>query len=93
MRIGIGFGLAFLPIFLCEDLKLIEKHGKDAHLDLRPSFERFAAAGALLVSESGIHEASDIVKLRDAGYSAFLVGEHLMKSGDPEACLKRLAGA
>jgi ABC-type nitrate/sulfonate/bicarbonate transport system substrate-binding protein len=47
VRIGIGFGPAFLPDYVCEDLKLIEKRGKDAHLDLRPSFERFAAAGAL----------------------------------------------
>jgi NitT/TauT family transport system substrate-binding protein len=47
VRIGIGFGLAFLPIYLCDDLKLIEKHGKDAHLDLKASYQRFAAAGPL----------------------------------------------
>jgi len=47
VRIGIGSGLAFLPTYLCEDLKLIEKHGKDAHLDLRASYQRFAAAGQL----------------------------------------------
>jgi indole-3-glycerol phosphate synthase len=50
-------------------------------------------AGALLVSESGIHDARDIAKLRAAGYHAFLVGEHLMKSGDPEGALRRLAAA
>jgi indole-3-glycerol phosphate synthase len=47
-------------------------------------------AGALRVSESGIHDAADIARLRAAGYSAFLVGEHLMKSGDPAAALARL---
>ncbi len=47
-------------------------------------------AGALLVSESGIHGPEDIAKLQAAGYSAFLVGEHLMKSGDPAAALARL---
>ena len=47
VRIGIGFGLAFLPIYLCEDLKLIEKHGKAAHLDLKPSYQRFFGAGPL----------------------------------------------
>lgn len=47
-------------------------------------------AGALRVSESGIHDAADVAKLRAAGYSAFLVGEHLMKSGDPAAALARL---
>jgi len=41
-------------------------------------------------SESGIHDARDISTLREAGYTAFLVGEHLMKSGDPAAALKKL---
>ena len=49
--------------------------------------------GAVRVSESGIHEARDIARLRDAGFTAFLVGEHLMKSGDPAAALRRLAAA
>jgi len=47
-------------------------------------------AGTLLISESGIHSAADIGRLRDAGYSAFLVGEHLMRSGDPAAALREL---
>jgi indole-3-glycerol phosphate synthase len=50
-------------------------------------------ADALRVSESGIHDARDIATLRAAGYSAFLVGEHLMKSGDPAAALTRLVAA
>jgi indole-3-glycerol phosphate synthase len=50
-------------------------------------------AGALRVSESGIHDAADIARLRAAGYSAFLVGEHLMRSGDPAAALARLVQA
>jgi indole-3-glycerol phosphate synthase len=50
-------------------------------------------AGALLVIEIGIHCAEDIARLRAAGYSAFLVGEHLMKSGDPETALRRLVAA
>jgi indole-3-glycerol phosphate synthase len=47
-------------------------------------------AGVLRVSESGIGNARDIALLRQAGYTAFLVGEHLMKSGDPAAALKKL---
>ena len=43
VRIGMGFGLAFLPIFICEDLKLIEKHGKESHLDLKPPISAFSA--------------------------------------------------
>jgi indole-3-glycerol phosphate synthase len=49
-------------------------------------------AGVLRVSESGIHNAGDIATLRAAGYTAFLVGEHLMKSGDPAAALQELVG-
>ncbi len=45
VRIGIGFGLAFLPVYLCQDLKLIEKHGKAAHLDLKASYQRFFGGG------------------------------------------------
>ena len=44
----------------------------------------------LRVAESGIHSAADVQRLRDAGYQAFLVGEHLMKSGDPAGALKAL---
>jgi indole-3-glycerol phosphate synthase len=49
--------------------------------------------GVLRVSESGILDARDIATLREAGYTAFLVGEHLMKSGDPAAALKKLVAA
>jgi indole-3-glycerol phosphate synthase/phosphoribosylanthranilate isomerase len=50
-------------------------------------------AGAVRVSESGIHSAADIATLRAAGFTAFLVGEHLMKSGDPAAALRKLVAA
>ena len=48
---------------------------------------------ALLVSESGIHTAADIARLRAAGYSAFLVGERLMKAPDPAEALRALVAA
>jgi indole-3-glycerol phosphate synthase len=44
----------------------------------------------LKVSESGIRSARDIERLRAAGYRAFLVGEHLMKSEDPAEALRAL---
>ena len=47
-------------------------------------------ASILKVSESGIHGPADVRRLMDAGYTAFLVGEHLMKSGDPAEALRRL---
>jgi indole-3-glycerol phosphate synthase len=46
--------------------------------------------GIIRVAESGIHSAADVAGLRAAGYQAFLVGEHLMKSGDPAAALEAL---
>jgi indole-3-glycerol phosphate synthase len=46
--------------------------------------------GVLKVSESGISSTRDIERLRAAGYQAFLVGEHLMKSADPAAALRAL---
>jgi indole-3-glycerol phosphate synthase len=47
----------------------------------------------LRVSESGIHNAADITTLRTAGFTAFLVGEHLMKAADPGAALRELVSA
>jgi NitT/TauT family transport system substrate-binding protein len=47
VKIGIGYGLAFLPIYICQDLKLIEKHAKEAHLDVKASFERFMGPAPL----------------------------------------------
>ena len=47
-------------------------------------------AGVVRVAESGIHSSADIGRLRAAGYQAFLVGEHLMKSGDPAGALRAL---
>jgi len=58
-------------------------------LDLAPHMP----AGALLVSESGIRSAADVCRLRAAGYSAFLVGEHLVTSADPAAALRDLVTA
>jgi indole-3-glycerol phosphate synthase len=46
--------------------------------------------GVVKVGESGIHSREDIATLRAAGFDAFLVGEHLMKSADPAAALKAL---
>lgn len=45
---------------------------------------------ALAVSESGIHSRADIDRLAEAGYRAFLVGEHLMKAADPAGALRAL---
>lgn len=47
-------------------------------------------AGAVRVAESGITGPEDARVLRDAGYHAVLVGEHLVRSGDPAEAVRRL---
>lgn len=57
--------------------------------------ERLAArmpSTVIRVSESGIHSRADVERLMQSGYTAFLVGEHLMKSGDPAAAIRELRG-
>jgi indole-3-glycerol phosphate synthase len=45
------------------------------------------------VSESGLRTHEDLVRLRAAGFDAFLIGEHLMRTADPAAALENLLGA
>ncbi|HXE14424.1 MAG TPA: indole-3-glycerol phosphate synthase TrpC [Bryobacteraceae bacterium] len=47
-------------------------------------------ANVTRVSESGIFQRRDIELLQGAGFHAFLIGESLMKAGDPVAALKAL---
>ena len=44
----------------------------------------------LLISESGISKSEQIVELRALGFSGFLIGESLMRSGDPGALIRDL---
>lgn len=63
-------------------------------VDLETSIDlaRLAPTGAVLVSESGIHNGADIRRLQPAGFNAFLVGEHLMRAADPGDALEQLIG-
>jgi indole-3-glycerol phosphate synthase len=45
------------------------------------------------VCESGLRTREDLIRLRAAGFDAFLVGEHLMVQPDPAAALRTLLGA
>ncbi|MBO0716581.1 MAG: ABC transporter substrate-binding protein [Rhizobiales bacterium] len=47
VRIGLGYGFAFLPLYVCEDLKLVEKQAKAAHLDVAAKFQHFTSGGEL----------------------------------------------
>lgn len=48
-------------------------------------------AEVIKVSESGIFTRADVQLLLGAGFDAFLVGEHLLKSGDATRALQELA--
>jgi indole-3-glycerol phosphate synthase len=45
-------------------------------------------AAAIRVAESGIRTVDDLRRVRDAGADAVLVGETLVRSGDPAATLR-----
>jgi indole-3-glycerol phosphate synthase len=47
-------------------------------------------AGVVRVAESGIKGPDDARVLREAGYDAVLVGEHLVRSADPAAAIEAL---
>jgi len=48
--------------------------------------------GCVAVSESGLRTHDDLARLRNAGFDAFLIGEHLMKEADPCVPLRELLG-
>lgn len=50
-------------------------------------------AGVVKVTESGIESPSDIARLRDAGFDAFLIGESLMRASRPGHALRSLLSA
>lgn len=63
-------------------------------LAVRPetSYELIAEIpdSCIAVCESGLRSHEDLSKLRDAGFDAFLIGEHLMLSPDPGVALAQL---
>jgi indole-3-glycerol phosphate synthase/phosphoribosylanthranilate isomerase len=64
----------------------------------RVDLDRVVALGSRLpsrvvrVAESGIHTSTDVDRLAEAGFDAFLVGESLLRSGDPARALRALRG-
>lgn len=65
-------------------------HTFDVTLETSLRLAEKIPASVVKVSESGIHSRADVMRLSQAGFHAFLVGEHLMKSADPAASLKEL---
>ena len=55
-----------------------------------PALAAAVPEGIVRLAESGIAGREDIARLRAAGYDAFLVGESLLRAGDPESALRGL---
>ena len=47
-------------------------------------------SGSVAITESGLHSSGDLQRLHQAGYRGFLIGETLMRAGDPEGALRKL---
>ena len=65
-------------------------HTFEVSLETSLSLAADAPKDAVLISESGLKTASDLSRLRDAGYRGFLIGESLMRSDDPATALREL---
>ena len=52
--------------------------------------EKVREKGILIVSESGLHTATDLAKVKQAGANAVLIGESLVKLPDPAAGIQKL---
>ncbi len=65
---------------------------KTMTVDINTSFELIGRIPdeCIAVSESGLRTHADLVKLRAAGFDAFLIGTHLMLASDPAAALSSL---
>ena len=59
-------------------------------LDVSLTLAALIPDNVIKVSESGIFNNADVHTLMDKGFHAFLVGEHLLKSGDPVQALHEL---
>ena len=65
---------------------------KTLSVDVNTSFELIGRVpdDCIAVSESGLSTHDDLVRLRGAGFDAFLIGTHLMLAPDPAAALSAL---
>ncbi|MEX1244910.1 MAG: indole-3-glycerol phosphate synthase TrpC [Thermoanaerobaculia bacterium] len=61
-------------------------------LDALAAMAKEIPPGPVRLAESGIRTRDEIVRLTDAGFQAFLVGETLLRAEDPEEELRSLRG-
>lgn len=105
---GLARGLGLVPLIethdatdvaklLGERWEIVGVNNRDLRtfeVDLQHSISLVPSlpAGAIRVAESGIHDALDLLTLRDSGFDAFLIGEALLLAADPAAKLCELTG-
>jgi len=97
-------GLAVLPEVhdrqeleraLALDTSLLGINNRDLHsfetsLDTTLSLLSHVGDGKVVITESGIYQRSDVMRMQDAGVYGFLVGESLMRQPDPGIALADL---
>lgn len=94
---------ALVEVHTLEELERVKKIGariiginnRDLHsfkvsLDVSRELIKHAPDDALIITESGISTKEEILELRKLGFSGFLIGETLMRSGNVEEELKKL---
>jgi indole-3-glycerol phosphate synthase len=92
---------ALVEVHTLEELERVKKIGakiigvnnRDLHsfqvsLDTSRELIKHAPVDALMITESGIRAKDEILELRELGFSGFLIGETLMRSGNVEEELK-----
>ncbi|NBX54726.1 MAG: indole-3-glycerol phosphate synthase TrpC [Betaproteobacteria bacterium] len=65
-------------------------HSFEVSLETTLALQKEVPVNRLLVSESGIHTREDVLRLRQAGVQAFLVGEAFMRAPEPGLSLAQL---
>jgi indole-3-glycerol phosphate synthase len=64
----------------------------EVSLDVSRDLIAHAPPGVPMIAESGLIRREDLIELKRLGYSGFLIGETLMRSGDAASSLRRLVG-
>ena len=62
----------------------------EVSLDVSRELIKHAPKDVLLIAESGLKSRNELDELRKLGFKGFLIGESLMRSGDPEAEINAL---
>ena len=75
--------------------KIIGVNNRDLHsfkvsLDVSRELIKHAPLDALMITESGLQTREDLIELKNLGYKGFLIGETLMRSGNPTEELRKL---